>query len=48
MMRWAEHVVRRRGMRNVYNIFIGKPDTKRLFGRPRSRQEDNIRMTLGK
>jgi hypothetical protein len=33
-------------MRNVLRILIGKPEEKRLFGRPRRRCEDNIRMDL--
>ena len=42
-MRWAGHVARfgeRRG------IFVGKPERKRPFGRPRRRWEDNIKMNL--
>jgi hypothetical protein len=34
-------------VRNVYSIFVGNPDGKRPLGRPRRRQEDNIRMKLG-
>jgi hypothetical protein len=33
-------------MRNSHNIFVGKPEGKRLRGRPRRRWEDNIRMDL--
>jgi hypothetical protein len=33
-------------MRNVYNIFVGKPEGKEPLGRPRRIQEDNIRMDL--
>jgi hypothetical protein len=33
-------------MRNAYNILVGKLDGKRLFGRPRCRLEDIIRMDL--
>jgi hypothetical protein len=33
-------------MRNVYKIFVGKPEGKRQLGRPRNRCEDNIRMYL--
>jgi hypothetical protein len=28
--------------RNLYRIFVGKPEGKRQLGRPRSRWEDNI------
>jgi ribosome biogenesis protein Nip4 len=31
---------------NAYTFFIGKPEKKRLLGRPRRRWEDNIRMDL--
>jgi hypothetical protein len=33
-------------MRNTYNIFVGKPDGKELFGRPGRKCEDNIRTDL--
>jgi hypothetical protein len=33
-------------MRNAYNILVGKPEGKRPRGRPRHREEDNIRMDL--
>jgi hypothetical protein len=33
-------------MRNLYNILVGKPEEKRLLGRPRHRWEDNIRMDV--
>jgi len=31
---------------NVYRVLVGKPEGKRLPGRPRSRWEDNIKMDL--
>jgi hypothetical protein len=31
-------------MRNAYNIFVGKPEKKRLLGRPKRGWEDNIEM----
>jgi hypothetical protein len=34
------------GMRNAYNILVGKPEWKRPFGRPRHQWEDNIKMDL--
>jgi hypothetical protein len=34
------------GMRNAYDILVGKPEGKRPLGRPRHRWEDNIRMNL--
>jgi hypothetical protein len=46
-MRLAGHVARmgRKGTRIGY--FLGKPDGKRLLGRPRRRWVNNIRMNLG-
>jgi hypothetical protein len=35
-------------MRNVYNIYVGRPDGKRPLGRPRRRYKDNIRMDMMK
>jgi hypothetical protein len=34
-MRWAEHVVRMEEGRGVYRVLVGKPEGKRLLGRPR-------------
>jgi hypothetical protein len=45
MMRWAEHVACTvKG--NTYRVLVGKPQGKRPQGRPRNRQEDNIKMDL--
>jgi hypothetical protein len=33
-------------MRNVYKIFVGKPEGKRALGSPSCRWKDNIRMDL--
>jgi hypothetical protein len=33
--------------RNVYKVFMGKPEGKRPLGRPRRRFDDGIRMDLG-
>jgi hypothetical protein len=32
--------------RNAYRILMGKPEGKRLLGRPRCMWEDNIKMDL--
>ena len=32
--------------RNAYRVLVGKPEGKRLLGRPRRRWEDNIKMDL--
>jgi hypothetical protein len=36
-MRWAGHVARMGGVRGAYNILVGKPEGRRLPGRPRRR-----------
>jgi hypothetical protein len=46
MMRYTGHVTRVGKMRNVYIIYVGKRERKRLLGRPRRRLDDNIRMDL--
>jgi hypothetical protein len=33
--------------RNVYRIYVGKPEGRRPLGRPRHRWVDNIKMDLG-
>jgi hypothetical protein len=43
-MRWAGHVARMGEGRGVYRVLVGKPEGRRLLGRPRLRWEDNIRM----
>ena len=45
-MRWADHVARIRERRGVYRVLVGKPEGKRLHGRPRHGWEDNIKMDL--
>jgi len=40
------HVAQMEEMRNAYNSLIGKPEGKRLLGRPRSRWEDDTRINL--
>jgi hypothetical protein len=32
--------------RKVYRVLVGKPEGKRLLGRPRRRWEDEIRMDV--
>jgi len=36
-MRWALHVACMGEMRNTRDILVGKPEVKRLLGRPRRR-----------
>jgi hypothetical protein len=45
-MRRAGHVERMGEERNVYRVFMGKPEGKRPLGRPRHRWEVGIRMDL--
>jgi hypothetical protein len=45
-MRWAGHVARTEEKRNVYRLWVGKPEGKRPLGRPRRRWMDNIKMDL--
>jgi hypothetical protein len=45
-MWWAVHVARMGEERKVYKVLVGKPEGKRLLGRPRRRWEDEIRMDL--
>jgi hypothetical protein len=34
------------GREDVYRVLVGRPEGKRLLGRPRRRWEDNIKMDL--
>jgi hypothetical protein len=34
-MSWAGHVARMGEKRNVYRLLVGKPEERRLLGRPR-------------
>jgi len=45
-MRWAGHVARMGEGRGVHSVLVGKPEGKRLLGRPRRRWEDNMKMNL--
>ena len=47
-VRWAVHVTRKGERRGVYRVLEGKPEGKRLLGRPTRRWEDNIKMDLQK
>ena len=47
-LRWAGHVARMEEGMSAFKILTVKPTGKRLFGRPRRRWEDNIRMDLEK
>jgi hypothetical protein len=45
-MRWAGHVARTGEKRNACRLLVGKPEGRRLLGRPRRRWLDNIGMDL--
>ena len=45
-MRWEVHVARMGERRGVWWVLEGKPEGKRLLGRPRRRWEDNNKMDL--
>ena len=45
-MRWAGHVAGMGEETGPYRVLVGKPERKRLQGRPRRRWVDNIRMDL--
>jgi hypothetical protein len=42
----AEHVAHMREKRNVYRVYVWKPEGKRPLGRPRHKSEYNINMDL--
>jgi hypothetical protein len=45
-MRWAGYVARMGEKSNVYRLLVGKPEGKRLLGRPRFMWIDNIKMDI--
>jgi hypothetical protein len=45
-VKWAGYVSHVGEERKVYRILVGKPEGKRLLGRPRCRWEDGIRTDL--
>jgi hypothetical protein len=45
-LRWAGFVARMGERRGAYRSLVGKPEGRRLLGRPRRRWEDNIKMDL--
>jgi len=47
-MKWEGHVARMGDGRVVHKVLVGKPEGKRLLGRPRRRWKDNIKMDLRK
>jgi len=45
-MRWAGHVALIGESRVVYRVLLGKPEGKKLLGRPEHRWEDNVKIDL--
>jgi hypothetical protein len=45
-LRWAGHVARMGERRGAYRALVGKPEGRRLLGKPRHIWEDNIKMDL--
>ena len=45
-IRWTERVLSFRRKENTYRVLGGKPEGKRLFGRPRGRWQDHIKMDV--
>jgi hypothetical protein len=45
-IRYAGHVVQMGEKRHAYRILVGKPEGKRLLGRPRRSWVDSIKMDL--
>ena len=45
-MRWAGNVAHMGQRRGACRVLVGKPEGKKLLGRPRHRWEDNIKMDL--
>ena len=46
IIRWAGHVAFMGERRGAYRVLVGKPEGKGPIGRPRHRQEGNIKMDL--
>jgi hypothetical protein len=44
--RWAGHVASRRTKWKAYRILVGKPEGKRLLGRPRRTWDDKVKVDL--
>ena len=43
-LRWAGHVARMGNKRGVWKLLVGKPEGKRLVGRPKMRWEKILTM----
>jgi len=45
-IRWTGDVARMGEGRGIYRVLVGKPEGKRLLGKPRRRWEENVKMNL--
>ena len=45
-MRWVGHIACMGERRGVYRVLVGKPEAKRLLGKPRHRWQDIIKIDL--
>jgi hypothetical protein len=45
-MRWVRHTARIRKVRNAHKMLLGIPEGNRPLGRPRCREQYNIKMDL--
>ena len=45
-MKWAGHAALTGERRGVYRVLVGIPEGQRLLGRPKCKQEDNIKVGL--
>jgi hypothetical protein len=45
-MRWAGHVTRMGKRRDVYRVFVGKPEGRSPLRRPKRRWKDNVKIDL--
>jgi hypothetical protein len=42
---WTDPLDKRRGEKNAYGLLVGRPEGKRLLGRPRLMRKDYIKIT---
>jgi hypothetical protein len=47
-MRWTGHLASTGYRRGAYRVLLGRPDGKRLLGRPRRKWENSIKWTSNK
>jgi hypothetical protein len=45
-VKWLVNAAHVGDIRNAYQVLVGKPEGRKLFGRPRRTLEDNIKMDI--